>query len=114
MLEANRVALSGIERDIRGKIDESTRVIGDVIVREGAVIENSELRGPLIIGAGTLVRTIVAMSFELGLDIVAEGVENEAQARCLTTLGCHELQGFHFSKPLDEPALLAFLNGESA
>jgi glucose-1-phosphate thymidylyltransferase len=56
MLEANRVALTGIERDVRGQIDASTRVIGDVVVREGAVIENSELRGPLIIGAGTLVR----------------------------------------------------------
>jgi glucose-1-phosphate thymidylyltransferase len=56
MLEANRVALSGMERDIRGRIDSRTRVIGDVVVCEGAIIENSELRGPLIIGSGTIVR----------------------------------------------------------
>lgn len=55
MLEANRVALSGMDRDVRGTIDESTRVIGDVVVEEGAVIRNSELRGPLIIGANTVV-----------------------------------------------------------
>ena len=56
MLEANRVALSGIERRIEGSVDERTRLIGDVIVEKGAVIQNSELRGPLIIGAGTLVQ----------------------------------------------------------
>jgi glucose-1-phosphate thymidylyltransferase len=33
-----------------------TRVIGDVVVEDGAVVENSELRGPLIIGPGTVVK----------------------------------------------------------
>jgi len=56
MLEANRVALSGFERDVRGTVDEATRLIGDVVVHESARIENSELRGPLIIGADTVVR----------------------------------------------------------
>jgi glucose-1-phosphate thymidylyltransferase len=56
MLEANRVALSGIERRVEGSVDERTRLIGDVIVEKGAVIQNSELRGPLIIGADTLVQ----------------------------------------------------------
>jgi glucose-1-phosphate thymidylyltransferase len=56
LLEANRVALSGVERDVRGSTLGGTRVIGDVVVAEGAVIENSELRGPLVIGEGTVVR----------------------------------------------------------
>jgi glucose-1-phosphate thymidylyltransferase len=56
MLEANRVALSAVERDIRGKVDGQSRVIGEVVLEEGAVVENSELRGPLIIGAGTVVQ----------------------------------------------------------
>ncbi len=55
MLEANRVALSGIDRDVRGTVTD-TRIIGEVTVEEGAVIEKSELRGPLIIGAGTRIR----------------------------------------------------------
>ncbi len=56
MLEANRVALSGFDRDVKGKVDDETKIIGDVVVGEGATIERSELRGPLIIGEGTIVR----------------------------------------------------------
>ena len=56
MLEANRVALSGADRDIRGKVDDRSRVIGEVILDEGAEVVNSELRGPLVIGSGTVIR----------------------------------------------------------
>lgn len=34
------------------------------------------------------------------LRIVAEGVEDESRAKILANLGCHQLQGYHFSKPL--------------
>ena len=56
LLEANRMALTAIERDIRGTVDAGSRVIGEVVIGEGAVIERSELRGPLVIGPGTVVR----------------------------------------------------------
>jgi glucose-1-phosphate thymidylyltransferase len=55
MLEANRVALSGIALDLRGDVDDATVIHGDVIVADGAVIRRSELRGPLIVGAGTVI-----------------------------------------------------------
>jgi EAL domain-containing protein (putative c-di-GMP-specific phosphodiesterase class I) len=42
----------------------------------------------------------VDMGRSLNLEITAEGVENEAQARFLETLGCHYGQGYYFSKPL--------------
>ncbi len=56
LLEANRMALTAIERDVRGTVDPRTRVIGEVAVGEGAVVESSELRGPLVIGPRTVVR----------------------------------------------------------
>jgi glucose-1-phosphate thymidylyltransferase len=56
LLEANRMALTSVERDVRGAVDARSRVIGEVVVDEGAVVENSELRGPLVVGAGTVVR----------------------------------------------------------
>jgi EAL domain-containing protein (putative c-di-GMP-specific phosphodiesterase class I) len=34
------------------------------------------------------------------MDLVAEGVENEAQIAFLTQMGCEVLQGFYFDKPL--------------
>ncbi|MCP4768009.1 MAG: EAL domain-containing protein [Gammaproteobacteria bacterium] len=47
-----------------------------------------------------LVAAIVGMAHGLGIDIVAEGVENASQSEYLESLGCHTMQGFLFSKPL--------------
>jgi len=50
--------------------------------------------------AAAIVHTIVGLGDTLSMTIVAEGVENEAQCRFLQAIGCHELQGFLFSKPI--------------
>ncbi len=47
-----------------------------------------------------LVSTIVAMAHALGLQVVAEGVETREQEGLLHNLGCDEMQGFLFSKPV--------------
>ncbi len=56
-----------------------------------------------------IVTAIIAMSHSLGLKIVAEGVETKPQLEFLNTLGCDQIQGFFFSKPLpkDEFPLFA-------
>ena len=48
----------------------------------------------------SIVRTIIAMAKELELDVIAEGVETQAQKKMLTSLGCHHFQGYLFAKPL--------------
>ena len=53
--------------------------------------------------------TIVAMGHSLGLRVVAEGVETEAQMRFLAERGCDEIQGFWISAPLDALQCLAFI-----
>jgi len=40
------------------------------------------------------------MGHELGLEIIAEGVETDAQAQMLTKAGCNKLQGFKIGKPV--------------
>ncbi|MEP4545727.1 MAG: EAL domain-containing protein [Saccharospirillum sp.] len=47
----------------------------------------------------TLVRAILAMAHALNLEVVAEGIESEAQRLILCQLGCKHGQGFLFSKP---------------
>lgn len=47
-----------------------------------------------------IVSAINAMSHHLGLTVVAEGVETEAQLRFLQDLGCDQVQGYLFSRPL--------------
>jgi EAL domain-containing protein (putative c-di-GMP-specific phosphodiesterase class I) len=48
------------------------------------------------------------MGHSLGLQLVAEGVETAGQAAILETMGCHSLQGYHFSRPIPADELLRF------
>lgn len=48
-----------------------------------------------------IARAIAALAQGLDLSLVAEGVENEEQADFARSVGCHKLQGFLFSRPLD-------------
>ena len=64
-------------------------------------------------GAGEnleLVRTIITLAHNLGLDVIAEGVETVEQMTHLKALGCEFAQGYLFARPLepvDAAALLA-------
>jgi diguanylate cyclase (GGDEF)-like protein/PAS domain S-box-containing protein len=57
-----------------------------------------------------IVRSIIVMGRNLGLEVIAEGVETTAQADFLRAEGCHELQGFLFSKPLSSEAFERYLS----
>jgi diguanylate cyclase (GGDEF)-like protein/PAS domain S-box-containing protein len=61
-----------------------------------------------------LVAAIVGMAHGLGIDLVAEGVENDFQANYLESLGCHTMQGFLFSKPLKVEEFLDRLGAQQA
>jgi len=56
----------------------------------------------------TLVSTIISMGHNLGLSVVAEGVETDEQLAFLAERRCEEVQGFYLSEPLP-PALLNVL-----
>ena len=47
-----------------------------------------------------IVQTIIAMTEALGLNVIAEGVETEAQRTFLDLHGCHAFQGYLFGKPV--------------
>jgi c-di-GMP phosphodiesterase len=48
-----------------------------------------------------LVRAIANLAHNLGIDVIAEGVETEEQAIKLQSLGCHRGQGYLFAQPID-------------
>ncbi len=54
-------------------------------------------------------RAIIALGHSLGLPIIAEGVETEAQWALLTNEGCDSAQGYLYARPMPEAELLAWL-----
>jgi EAL domain-containing protein (putative c-di-GMP-specific phosphodiesterase class I) len=56
-----------------------------------------------------IAKMVVVLAESLGLAVIAEGVELQAQADFLAHLGCHAYQGYRFSRPLPLEALDAFL-----
>jgi len=61
-----------------------------------------------------LTNAILRIADLLGLRVIAEGIEQEAQAQELARLGCPYGQGFHFARPLDQFAVEALLVAEQA
>ena len=57
----------------------------------------------------TITRTIITMGLGLTMNVIAEGVETEAQLEFLEVHGCHSYQGYLFSRPLPIEALELFL-----
>jgi EAL domain-containing protein (putative c-di-GMP-specific phosphodiesterase class I) len=62
-------------------------------------------------GSAAIVSTIARMTEELGLQLIAEGVESEAQLALLRSLKCGAVQGHLLARPLDAIASAAFLGG---
>jgi diguanylate cyclase (GGDEF)-like protein/PAS domain S-box-containing protein len=58
----------------------------------------SDIRSEM--GESSIVNAIIHMAKGLGLDIVAEGVENDLQLRYLQGQGCRQIQGFIYSRPV--------------
>ena len=56
-----------------------------------------------------IVRIIVMLAHNLGLKVVAEGVETQAQLDLLRHVGCERAQGYLFSKPVDHHTILKLL-----
>ncbi|HNJ84698.1 MAG TPA: EAL domain-containing protein, partial [Piscinibacter sp.] len=62
--------------------------------------------------ARAVVDAVVKLAHALGLKVVAEGVENPRQHQILAELGCDELQGYLFAKPMTARALLLWALGD--
>lgn len=57
----------------------------------------------------TIVRTVIALGQSMGMTVIAEGVETEAQQQFLLSNGCMQFQGYLFSKPLPLQAFTEFV-----
>lgn len=64
-------------------------------------------------GSAEIVRTILDLARSLRMDVVAEGIETEAQANRIQSLGCKLGQGYYFARPMAPEAVSAMLTAAS-
>lgn len=57
-----------------------------------------------------IVASVITMAQNMGMAVVAEGVETHSQIACLIAHGCDHIQGYYYSKPLDNAAATAYLS----
>jgi glucose-1-phosphate thymidylyltransferase len=79
ILEANRILLEDIERDVRAEVDTRSRLHGRVCLGEGTRVINSVIRGPVIIGTHCLIENAYIGPFTSiadGVQVVSSEVEH--------------------------------------
>jgi len=57
-----------------------------------------------------VVRSTIRLAKDLGIEVIAEGVEREDQARLLLDLGCSHAQGYHYSRPMPATRIAELLH----
>ncbi|MFD8480067.1 glucose-1-phosphate thymidylyltransferase [Kitasatospora sp. NPDC059673] len=55
VLDCNRELLDGLRRSVAGEVDETSELIGEVLVEPGAKVIRSRIEGPAVIGAGSVI-----------------------------------------------------------
>lgn len=73
-------------------------------------IDQSFVRNMSAEGENAIVRTIISMGHSLNMEVIAEGVETEAQRQLLFSYGCRHYQGYLFSKPVPVAQFEALLS----
>ena len=76
MLEANRLILDDLEERLDGELDEESSIEGRVAIEEGARLERSTVRGPAIIGRGSVITdAYIGPYTAIGDDVTIDGAE---------------------------------------
>jgi EAL domain-containing protein (putative c-di-GMP-specific phosphodiesterase class I) len=60
-------------------------------------------------GSAAVVKATIGLARELGIDVIAEGVETAEQLRLIRSWRCDEVQGYFFAKPLSPDELVPLL-----
>ena len=65
-------------------------------------------------GSHTIVRSTIELGKQLGLRVVAEGVETVAELRSLAAMGCDEIQGYYVAKPMPACDVASYVRTRNA
>ncbi len=82
----------------------------DVLKIDRSFVQNMGVKGE-----GTeIVRTIIELAENLGMEVVAEGVETLEQLNTLHQMGCRHIQGFYFARPMTPDDTLRFIQSSNS
>lgn len=87
-----------------------TRLPVDVVKLDKSLVDELEQS----LAMQSMVRHIIRMSHELGIMVVAEGVETGEQQQLLFDMGCNELQGYFCGRPMAQQAFFSFCQQNTA
>ena len=108
------------EHGVRSHIDDFGTGASSLRLLHGFPGDAVKIHRALVIGMGVepgafeIVKALVGLAHNLGLEVIAEGVETAAQLDHLKLLGCEFAQGFHISAPLRPEDATALLQSEGA
>ena len=100
---------------IRLSIDDFGTGYSSLAYLRGLPVDEIKIDRSFVIGMdrseddATIVRSTIDLGRNLGLEVVAEGVETEAVWDCLNSLGCTVAQGYYLSRPVPPAELRAWL-----
>ncbi|MBM9613437.1 EAL domain-containing protein [Desulfobulbus rhabdoformis] len=101
------------ERGIRFSIDDFGTGYSSLSYLSEMPVSTLKIDKRFISAADTnsrsIVSTITAMSKQMELNVVAEGVETSEQLTWLRQIGCNEVQGYYFSRPMPEQDTLRYM-----
>jgi glucose-1-phosphate thymidylyltransferase len=104
LLDCNRLVLDTIEPRVEGTVDAESKVVGRVVVEEGAQLVNSTVRGPAIIGRNTVLRdTYVGpyTSISDGCQLHDTEIEHSVVLEESTIEGIHRIQDSLLGKQVE-------------
>lgn len=78
----------------------------DTIKVDKSLVQHAGMNG----SGSVIVRSIIALAHELGMDVVAEGVETPEDAKFLRSLHCEYAQGSYYGEPMTEKNVFALLS----
>ena len=73
------------------------------------IAQDLMLRVTVDLRNATVVKAAIRLAHELGIAVIAEGVDTEAQAQFLLAAGCENAQGYHYSRPVNAAAAAILL-----
>ena len=68
---------------------------------------------PYDVNERNIATAVISLGQKLNMKVIAEGVETDAQLAFLTDNNCDEIQGYHFSRPVESDAITSMLREQS-